>query len=250
MPHSRYSIEPRPRHNTLEPEFLAAPGPDDQIRFPRDDLFSRDNTVLGSALVAPIGEDVGAPGDLDELRNPFNSEDQRIIPLLEKHPGPLRQACGSLASFGQTGFESFDKLPGPLNHAHYCPDHADHFEDPGDGALVEGVHLDPAANEIGNDIRLEVGERQDEIRLQCEDLVDIRRREGAYPRLLAASLRRAHDVAGDADDAVLLAEQIEGLNGFLGKADNSARRKHASARARLMVSYSRARRPCARYLER
>ena len=30
----------------------------------------------------------------------------------------------------------------------------------------------------------------------------------AHPRLLAASLRRAHDIAGDADDAVLLAKQV------------------------------------------
>jgi hypothetical protein len=32
------------------------------------------------------------------------------------------------------------------------------------------VHLDPAANEIGDNVRLEVGERQDEIWLQREDL--------------------------------------------------------------------------------
>ena len=38
-----------------------------------------------------------------------------------------------------------------------------------------------------------------------EDLVDIRRGEGADARLLAASPWRAHDIAGDPDDAVLLA---------------------------------------------
>ncbi|MBV8590731.1 MAG: hypothetical protein JO212_11870, partial [Acetobacteraceae bacterium] len=40
------------------------------------------------------------------------------------------------------------------------------------GPLVARVHLDPAANEIGGDVRLEVGERQQEIGLQREDLVD------------------------------------------------------------------------------
>ena len=43
------------------------------------------------------------------------------------------------------------------------------------GPLVARVHLDPAANEIGGDVRLEVGERQQEIGLQREDLVDGRR---------------------------------------------------------------------------
>src|SRR5215469_16725384 len=224
--HSRYSIEARPRCNSLRPEFLAAPRADDQIGFPLDDLLNRHNAVLGSALVSAIGENVDAAGYLDELRNPSNSGDQRIIPLLEKHLWPLRQACGPLASFGQTGFESFDKLLGPLARAHHCPEHADHIEDPGDSALVEGVHLDPAANEIGDDVRLEVGERQNQIRLQREDLADVRGRESAYPRLLVASQRRAHHVARDADDAVLLAEQVERLDRLFGEADKSARGEH------------------------
>jgi hypothetical protein len=53
-------------------------------------------------------------------------------------------------------------------------------------------------------------------------LVDIRRGEGADARLLAASLRRAHDIAGDPDDAVLLAEQIQRLNSLFGEADRFA----------------------------
>src|SRR5215831_4015487 len=57
---------------------------------------------------------------------------------------------------GQTGRKSLHEFLGPLTRVHHCSEHADHFEDPGDGALVEGVHLDPAANEIGNDTRLEV----------------------------------------------------------------------------------------------
>jgi hypothetical protein len=39
-------------------------------------------------------------------------------------------------------------------------------------------------------------------------------------RLVAPGLRRAHDIAGDADDAVLLllTEQVERLDGVLGQA--------------------------------
>jgi len=55
--------------------------------------------------------------------------------------------------------------------------------------------------------------------------------DGGHSRLFSASLRRTHDIAGDADDAVLLAEQVEGLDGLFGEADNSARRKHRDTRA-------------------
>jgi hypothetical protein len=52
------------------------------------------------------------------------------------------------------------------------------------------MDVEPAANEIGDYACLEIGERQDEIGLQREDLINVRRREGADPRLLAASPRR------------------------------------------------------------
>ena len=68
------------------------------------------------------------------------------------------------------------------------------------------MDIEPTADEIRGNLGLEIGERQDKIRPQGEDLVDVRRREGAHARFLAASLRRAHNIAGDADDAVLLAE--------------------------------------------
>jgi len=40
-------------------------------------------------------------------------------------------------------------------------------------------------------------------------------------------LRRPHRVAGNADDPVLLAEQIQGLDGFLGETDDPAGRELA-----------------------
>jgi hypothetical protein len=54
---------------------------------------------------------------------------------------------------------------GPLARIHHRAEHPDHIEDPCDAPLIEGVDVDPAANEIGGDIRLEIGEGQDEIRL-------------------------------------------------------------------------------------
>jgi len=48
----------------------------------------------------------------------------------------------------------------------------------------------PAADQLGNDLGLEIGKGQDEVGLQCEDFVYVRRCEGAHARFLAASLRR------------------------------------------------------------
>src|SRR5207302_5499170 len=75
-------------------------------------------------------------------------------------------------------------------------------------------------------VGLEIGERQDKIGLQGEDLVDVRRREGAHARFLTASLWWPRNIAGDGEDAVLLTQQIQRLDGLFGEADNSVRREH------------------------
>jgi hypothetical protein len=68
--------------------------------------------------------------------------------------------------------------------------------------LIEGVDVERATNEIGGDVCSKIGERQDEIGSQRQDLVDVRRSERTHPRLFTARLRRAYGMAGDPDDAV------------------------------------------------
>ena len=65
---------------------------------------------------------------------------------------------------------------------------------------------------------------------QREDLRNVRRDEGRHPRLLAPDPRRPHRIAGDADDAVLLAEQIQRLDGLFGETDDPAGRELAHGR--------------------
>jgi len=86
--HGWDAVEASPRCNALRPEFLAAPRADDQIGLPYDHVLGCHDTVLGCALISAIGEDVDPAGDIDELRNPSNSGDQRIVPLFEEHPRP------------------------------------------------------------------------------------------------------------------------------------------------------------------
>ena len=80
---------------------------------------------------------------------------------------------------------------------------------------------------IGDDAGLQVGESQHEIGLERQNLRNVRGNEGGNPRLLAADLRRPHRIAGDADDAVLLAEQIQRLDGLFGEANDPAGRELA-----------------------
>jgi hypothetical protein len=127
-----------------------------------------------------IGENVDAAGDLDELRDPFNSGNQWIVPFLEEYPWPLRQPLPTASDFGQTHFEHSYELPSPFARIDYCAQHPNHIEDPGDTSLIEGVQVESAANQIGGNVGLEIGECQDKIGLQGEDLVDVRRREGTY----------------------------------------------------------------------
>ena len=70
-------------------------------------------------------------------------------------------------------------------------------------------------------------ECQHQVGLEREDLWDIGGDERGHPRLFPAHLRRPHRIAGDADDAILLAEQIQRFDGFFGKADDSAGRELA-----------------------
>src|SRR5689334_13558349 len=84
------------------------------------------------------------------------------------------------------------------------------------------------ANERCCNIGLKIGESQDEIRFEIEDLRDVGGGERRHSWLLASRSWRANDIAGDADDAGFLTEEIKGLDGLLGKANDPLRRKHPS----------------------
>ena len=111
---------------------------------------------------------------------------------------------------------------GALGRADDGAERADHRENARNVALVEDVDGDARAHQIGDDAGLQVGEGQHEIGLERQNFRDVRGDEGGNPRLLAADLRRPHRIAGDADDAVLLAEQIQRLDGLFGEANDPA----------------------------
>ena len=85
---------------------------------------------------------------------------------------------------------------------------------------------DVAADQLGGDIGLQVGEGENEVGLEREDFFKVGGDEGRHPRLLPTHPRRPHRVARHADDAPLLAEEIKRLHGLFGEADDALGRKH------------------------
>lgn len=107
---------------------------------------------------------------------------------------------------------------------------ANHVEYAGDVALIEGMHGDILADQFGDDVGLQVGKGEHQIRLQIENLRHIGRNKSRDARFLAPHLRRPHGITGHADNAVIFTEQIKGLDRFFGQADDSFRRKHSSGK--------------------
>src|SRR5262245_40831868 len=95
--------------------------------------------------------------------------------------------------------------------------------------MIEDVHFDAGPHERGADVGLQVREAEHQVRPQLDDAVELRARECRDLRLLLACPRRTHGEAGDADDAPVLTEQVQGLGRLLGEA-HDAFRKAAGAR--------------------
>ena len=78
----------------------------------------------------------------------------------------------------------------------------------------------PRRTSSAHEVGLQIGEREHEVRLERLDLVELRVDERRDLRLLPR-FRRPHRVAGHADDAIALAEQVQRLGRLFGQADDA-----------------------------
>ncbi len=179
---------------------------------------------LASEASRSSGKTGVAARDLDQLLDPADAADQRIVPLLEIHGRPPREARGRFADRVEATLELSDQRGGLLRHADDAAEHADHLQDLGDGALVEGEHRIAAFHQLGRDVGLQVREGENQIGREPFDLVEPRVQERRDLGLLPG-LGRAHGVARDADHAVTFAEQVQRLGRLFGEADD-ARGEH------------------------
>ena len=139
------------------------------------------------------------------------------------HLGPARQRGRGLLDRRQPGAHALQQDHAARLLAHHRRHLVQHGEDLGHAALVEHRDLHAMADQLRGDVGLQVGKAEHAVGPQFQDLVDLGREEGADLGLFLACPARPHRVAGDADDARLLAEQVQPLGGLLGEADDALR---------------------------
>src|SRR6266567_9210908 len=179
--HGRDVCPTQSRRYAFGPKLLAAPRADDDIGSAMHNLlWIGDDAALRQAARRPLGEDVGAAGNVDELRYPADPAYLRVVPLLEVDAWPTRQKQRCCAHLGDVRFElrgiAFAQLP--------CTDHgaeAAHVgEDARHGAMITDPYLDAVLDERLCDIGLDVGEPDHQIRFEPDDVIDLGTGEGRY----------------------------------------------------------------------
>src|SRR5262245_9197653 len=88
--------EARARRDLPRHELPPAPGADDDVRVGGDQILTRYDAFLGVLAPGQRGEWVDAAGDFDELGDPADAGDHRLVPFLEIDPGMAGKAGGAL----------------------------------------------------------------------------------------------------------------------------------------------------------
>src|SRR5204863_3415853 len=138
-----------------------------------------------------LGKDRIAARDLDELLHPLDARNERVVPLLEKHARPRWKLRRQFAKTVEIRREPGRERLGFVAAADETADHADHLQDLGNTALVEGHDRMSATDQLAREVRLKIGEREDQVWSQRLYPVEFRADERRHSRLLPR-LRRTH----------------------------------------------------------
>ena len=80
--------------------------------------------------------------------------------------------------------------------------------------------------ERGGDVGLQVGKRENKVRVKSEDLRDIGRREGRYPGFFLSHALGPDGISRYPYDAAFFTQQIERFDRLFGQADDAFWGKH------------------------
>src|SRR5262249_16867304 len=179
---------------------LATPRGQDELGIPADDFVGRHDALARARTVPQLDKDIAASGDLDELRDPADAGDERIVPLLEVDTRAMGPHARVLADLLHLVPDVLDEAARGLFATERAADHEHGAQHVFERALVRAQHGDAAADQLPHDVLLEIGEPQHEIGLELEDLVDPERREAADLDLLSNRVGPPRG-AGDPDHA-------------------------------------------------
>ena len=117
-----------------------------------------------------MAADVVAAGDLDQLGNPADPGDQRLVPLLKEDA----RSGASMLLLAHDRLEApsqgVRQRVGGIAAIDQRPEGADHSEDAGHVALVEQMDGEACAGEVLEDPGLEVRESEDQVGHERQDL--------------------------------------------------------------------------------
>ncbi len=95
---------------------LAAPGGEDNVGCGLAHRLRYDDAILCGLPVSQLRKNIRAAGDLDQLGDPADAGDQRIVPFLEIDLWP-RRGAGRCGNRGEAAFETFCEYLGALARA-------------------------------------------------------------------------------------------------------------------------------------
>src|SRR5579863_4388286 len=138
---------PRPRDNRIPVDLFSAPRSQDHVRISRDNLVRAYDAVLRLAMCKQLrfrhfgpkhfGKDRLAAGDLDQLLDPPDPADQRIVPLLEVNARSALEPPRRRGNLIEPGSQTLLERTALLRSSHQSRHRPDHVEDSADGPLVE-----------------------------------------------------------------------------------------------------------------
>src|SRR5216683_802010 len=123
------ALPARPVPDGLHVHMLAAPRGEDDLGVTPGDLGRIHHSLPRRGLVPQLGEDVAAAGDLDNLGDPPDTRDQRVVPLLEVDPGPVGPDGRELPDLPDLIPHVLDEVAGGSLEPEESADHDDGCED-------------------------------------------------------------------------------------------------------------------------
>jgi hypothetical protein len=162
--------------------------PELEIRRGGDNVFRGDDPLARRLPRPETREHVVAAGGLGHFGHPADAADERVVPFLEIDLRPRPPARRGLRFHKSCLVRLGDRLR-LVARAHKRAERPDHREDAGDVPLVQGVNGCPRADELGDDVRLQIREGRDKIGLKRENFDDVGRDERRDARLLARTWR-------------------------------------------------------------
>ena len=142
------------RSNQILFDLPSAPRADDYLRIVIDHDSRIDDTIFRALTFTQLWKDRIAAGDLDQLIDPANAGDERVVPLFKQHARTKRKTRCRLSNRIHFSFQRCYQLLRSLRTADNAADRQNHLHDLDDAALVECKDSDSASNQLSGNVSL------------------------------------------------------------------------------------------------